>query len=321
MVEALTGRYSAALADATEGLRLAEETGQLNPAAHLRGVLAVVAAVQGRAEECREKAGVALNQALAQRLGPHAAIASWALALLDLGAGRPTEAFDRLEALAAAGPGEGNQMVMLMATGDLVEAAVRTQHQAVAAAALERLHVWATDTGAQWAMALTARCRGLLADEGAQDRLFDEALRLHAPGGRPFDTARTQLSYGESLRRRRRRADARKYLRAAHETFERLGASPWAEQAATELLATGETARKRDVSTADQLTPQELQIARFVSQGETNRGIATLLFLSPRTVDYHLRKIFAKLGLSSRAELMRMFLSDPDGVALAGQGP
>ena len=96
------------------------------------------------------------------------------------------------------------------------------------------------------------------------------------------------------------------------------GAGPWAEQAGTELLATGETARKRDVSTADRLTPQELQIARFVSQGETNRGIATLLFLSPRTVDYHLRKIFAKLGLSSRGELMRMFLSDG---AFAGQAP
>jgi DNA-binding NarL/FixJ family response regulator len=164
---------------------------------------------------------------------------------------------------------------------------------------------------------LAARCRGLLANEGDQDPHFAEALRLHAPGGRPFDTARTQLLYGESLRRRRRRADARKYLRSAHETFERLGATAWAEQARSELLASGETARKRDVSTAEQLTPQELQIARFVSQGETNRGIATSLFLSPRTVDYHLRKIFAKLGLSSRAELMRMFLSDN---AFAGQG-
>ena len=133
-------------------------------------------------------------------------------------------------------------------------------------------------------------------------------LRLLGAGcGRP---PRTQLLYGENLRRRRRRADARKYLRSAHETFERLGATPWAEQAGAELLATGETARKRDVSTADQLTPQELQIARFVSEGETNRSIATLMFLSPRTVDYHLRKIFMKLGLSSRAELMRMFLSD-----------
>lgn len=320
MVETMTNRYAAALADATEGLRLAEETGQHNPAAHLRSVLALIAAVQGRAQDCRDLATAALTRAIGQRLGPHAAIASWALALLDLGAGRAHEAFDRLEALAGAAPGEGNQIVMLMATADLVEAAARTQHQAAATAATKKLQWWATDTGAPWANALAARCHGLLAVDSAspddQDRHFAEALRLHAPVGRPFDMARTQLLYGENLRRRRRRADARKYLRAAHETFERLGATPWAEQAGKELLATGETARKRDVGTADQLTPQELQIARFVSRGETNRSIATLLFLSPRTVDYHLRKIFAKLGLTSRAELIRMALTDD---ALGGQ--
>lgn len=309
MVETLTSRYTAALADATEGLRLAEETGQHNPAAHLRGVLALIAAVQGRAQECRDQAGAALTQAIDRRLGPHAAIASWALAALDLGAGRPAEAFDRLEALAAAGPGEGNQIVMLMATADLIEAAVRTQRPPPAAG-IHNLEIWATDTGAPWARALVARCRGLLATDDDRDRHFTEALRLHASAGRPFDTARTQLLFGESLRRRRRRADARKHLRAAHETFERLAATPWAEQAGNELLATGETARKRDVSTTDQLTPQELQISRFVAQGETNRAIATLMFLSPRTVDYHLRKIFSKLGLSSRAELIRMFVSD-----------
>lgn len=154
-----------------------------------------------------------------------------------------------------------------------------------------------------------ARCRGLLAVDGDQDRHFGEALILHAHGGRPFDNVRTQLRFGEYLRRHRRRAHARKHLRSAHETFQRLGAAPWAEQARTELLATGETARKRDVSAVDQLTPQELQIARFVSAGETNRSIATLMFLSPRTVDYHLRKVFIKLGLSSRAELIRMSLS------------
>ncbi len=261
------------------------------------------------------KPAAALTQAIGQRLGPHAAIASWALALLDLGAGRAAEAFDRLEALAAAGPGEGNRIVMLMATADLVEAAIRTQHLAAATAGADRLELWAADTGAPWATALTARCRGLLATDDAQDRHFAEALRVHAPAGRPFDTARTQLLYGESLRRRRRRADARKYLRSAHEAFGRLGATPWAEHAGKELLATGETARKRYVSTTAQLTPQELQITRFVAEGETNRTIATLMFLSPRTVDYHLRKVFTKLGLSSRAELIRLAMTD---AALAG---
>lgn len=315
-VETLSGRYPAALADATEGLRLAEETGQHNPTANLRGVLAMNAAIRGNSEECREHAAMALTQAIGHRLGPPAALASWALALLDLGAGRPVDAFHRLEALAGAGPGEGNRMFMLLATADLVDAAMRAEQPAAAAAGLDQLRVWATDTGAPWANAMVARCRGLFATDGEQDAQFAQALRLHSTVGRPFETARTQLLYGESLRRRRRRADARQYLRSAHETFERLGARPWAEQAATELKATGETARKRDVSTVDQLTPQELQIARFVAQGETNRSIATSLFLSPRTVDYHLRKIFAKLGLTSRAELIRIFLSD---AALAGQ--
>ncbi|MHA7651005.1 helix-turn-helix transcriptional regulator [Mycobacterium sp. ML4] len=309
MVEALTSRYATALADAAEGLRLAEETGQHNPAAHLHAVMAMIASVQGRGQACVDHAESALSQAMSSRLGPHAAIASWSLALLDLGAGRSEEAFDRLEALARAAPGEGNQMVMLMATADFVEAAVRARRREAAAESLTTLQAWVRDTGAPWAGALVARCHGLLAGDGDQDQQFTEALRLHAQGNRPFDTARTQLRYGENLRRRRRRAQARKYLRAAHESFQRMGAAPWAERARTELLATGETARKRDDGAADQLTPQELQIARFVSAGETNRSIATLMFLSPRTVDYHLRKIFVKLGLSSRAELIRMSLS------------
>jgi DNA-binding NarL/FixJ family response regulator len=107
------------------------------------------------------------------------------------------------------------------------------------------------------------------------------------------------------LRRRRRRADARVHLRAAHERFEGLGLAAWAELARTELRATGETARKRDPSTAGQLTPQEVQIVRIVGEGATNREVAAQLFLSPRTVDYHLRKVFTKLDVSSRAELIR----------------
>jgi DNA-binding NarL/FixJ family response regulator len=174
-----------------------------------------------------------------------------------------------------------------------------------------RLQSWAANTTAPWAHALVLRCRALLAaDDDDADRLFSEALELHASGGRPFDTARTALMFGARLRRRRRRAEARKHLRTALETFERLGATPWAEQARAELLATGETARKRDVSTLTQLTPQELQIARLVAAGSTNKTIAAQLFLSPRTVDYHLRKVFSKLGLSSRVELVRLSLDD-----------
>jgi ATP/maltotriose-dependent transcriptional regulator MalT len=196
-LEMWTGRYAPAAANATEGLRLAVETGQVNPAAHHQSVLAWIAAVQGREQDCRDAAGAALARGIAHRLGPQAAIASLALAMLDV---------------------------------------------------LER------------------------------------ALALHAGSGRPFDAARTELLFGESLRRRRRRSRARTHLRAACEGFERLGALPWAEQARVELRATGETARRRDPGKISQLTPQELQIVRLVGDGGTNREIAAQLFLSPRTV-------------------------------------
>jgi len=310
-IEMFTGRYVTATTNATEALRLATDTGQDNPAAHARSVLAWLAAVQGRDAECVELANAALTHAIGLRLGPHAAIATWALAHLDLVSGRPEQAYDRLKALAAAAPGEGNQMVSLWATPDLVDAATHIGRETSAEPALARLQVWAANTDAAWTHALVARCRAqLTADDDESDRLFTDSLELHAGGGRPFDMARTSLLFGARLRRRRKRAEARKHLRGALETFERLGATPWAEHARAELLATGETARKRDVSTLRQLTPQELQIARLVAGGATNRTIAAQLFISPRTVDYHLRKVFSKLGLSSRHELVRLSLHD-----------
>jgi DNA-binding CsgD family transcriptional regulator len=306
-LEGWTGRFAAGTANGTEGLRIATETGQENPAAHLRAVLAWSAAAHGREDECRELAAAAHGHAIGHRLGPAAGIASWALGLLDLGAGRPEQARDRLATLAAAGPGESHPMVGIFSAADLVEAAVRAGDQPTAREALARLTTWAGHTGSIWGAALVLRCRGLL---GAED-CFAEALALHPQGGRPFDAVRTRLLLGEALRRRRKRTEARGHLRAAHEGFERLGLTRWAELAATELRATGETARKRDPSTTEQLTPQETQIVRIVGEGATNREVAAQLFLSPRTVDYHLRKIFTKLHVSSRAELIRMAAGDP----------
>jgi ATP/maltotriose-dependent transcriptional regulator MalT len=310
-LEMWTGRFTSAAAHATEGLRLARDTGQDNPACHFLAVLAWIAAVRGREEECRELATDALAHAIGHRLGPQAAIASWALAMLDLGGGRPAEAYSRLEALADAGPGEGHAIVKVFAAADLVEVAVRTGRAERARTALAALEAWTGHVGAPWSRALVGRCRGLLAPPAEADGHFTAALAEHARGGRPFDAARTALVYGESLRRRRKRAEARTHLRAACEAFERLGAAPWAESARVELRATGETARKRDPSTVSQLTPQELQIVRLVAEGATNREVAGQLFLSPRTVDYHLHKVFTKLGLSSRAELVRLSLQDP----------
>jgi DNA-binding NarL/FixJ family response regulator len=160
-----------------------------------------------------------------------------------------------------------------------------------------------------WTIALAARCRGLLSHGEQAERWFLEALRLHAGGDRPFDRARTELVYGEFLRRERRRIDAREQLRSALAGFEQFRAEPWAERARTELRATGETARKRDPGTIDQLTPQELQIAELVAEGISNKDVAAQLFLSPRTVEYHLHKVFAKLGIASRSELIRQGVS------------
>ena len=239
------------------------------------------------------------------RSGVPAAEASHALALLDLGLGRPAEAFERLHVLAVAAPGAGHPRLSHLYVADLVEAAVLAGRTDAAEAALSAFERWIEHSNAPPMLALLARCRGLLAAGEAAATHFAAALRLHAGHDRPFERARTELLYGETLRRARRRLEARAHLRAALETFERLGAAPWEERARRELRASGETARKRAPST-DELTPQELQIARFVSEGATNRQIAAQLFLSPRTIDYHLRKIFRKLDISSRAELIRL---------------
>jgi DNA-binding CsgD family transcriptional regulator len=143
----------------------------------------------------------------------------------------------------------------------------------------------------------------LAAPDAHIDDLFAAALACHAHTLDGYETARTSLAYGSRLRRARRRADARPQLRLALATFEKLGARPWADLAAIELEATGETVRRRDQNEAAALTPQELQISLLLAEGKTTREVATALFLSPKTVEYHLRKVYTKLGIRSRAEL------------------
>ena len=149
--------------------------------------------------------------------------------------------------------------------------------------------------------AVAERCRALVAGDDEFDARFARALELHGSAW-PFARARTELCYGERLRRAGRRVDARVQLRAALETFERLGARPWAERAADELRATGERIARRDPTAAEQLTPQELQIALTVARGATNREAGAALFLSPKTIEFHLGRVYRKLGLRSRAE-------------------
>jgi DNA-binding CsgD family transcriptional regulator len=304
--EFATAHYESALADAAEGLDLAREAGLERSAAMHLAVVAKVRAVQGHAERCREAADEALRIASRHGLGLPAANATTALALLELGTGRPEDALARLSALSTAGPGAGHPLVSLLAVPDLVEAAVRSGTPERAAAAVEHYGHWASATALPSALAALARCRGLLACSAEAQEQLEAALALEAGGERPFEQARTALLLGELLRRERRRIDARPYLRDALETFVRLGTTPWAERAAGELRASGETARRREVTTREDLTPQERQIARLVSEGATNKQVAAALFLSPKTVEYHLGKVFLKLGIASRAELARL---------------
>jgi DNA-binding CsgD family transcriptional regulator len=143
----------------------------------------------------------------------------------------------------------------------------------------------------------------MLADDGEVAETFEQALAHHERTVDVFETARSRLVYGERLRRARNRVTAREQLRVALEVFDRLGALPWAERARAELAATGETLRRRDPTTIDELTPQELQIALLLASGKTTREAAAALFLSPKTIEYHLRRVYLKLGIHSRTEL------------------
>jgi DNA-binding CsgD family transcriptional regulator len=300
----LTGQFGVGT-EAEEGLRLAREAGLPHAASLHLSVLAWLAAVKGRDEECRALAAEVREEAPVTGLALANSIAEWGVALLDLGVGRPEETVTRLVALSSAPPGVGQPYFVLSSAPDLVEACVRTGRNDTARTAFAVLEEFARPGAPTWALALAARCRALLAEGPEAEREFSKALHTHSQSPNPFSLARTELLYGEFLRRERRRTDAREQLRAALDAFESLGAEPWAERARVELRATGETARKRDASTIDELTPQELQIARLVGEGHSNKEVAAQLFLSPRTVEYHLRKVFAKLGIASRAELIR----------------
>jgi DNA-binding CsgD family transcriptional regulator len=309
-VELVAGRYDAAAATASEGLRLASDTGDDTSACRHLATLAHLAALRGEEDTCRGRAAEALDRAAARGLGLPATLAGAALALLELGLNRPAEALGRLQRLLVAGPGAGSPFFSVYTVPDLVEAAVRAGQPDAATAPLAAFEQLATMAGTRELLAQLARCQGLVGPDEAAAGHFEEALALHDGQGRPFELARTELAYGEALRRARRRGQARAHLRSALETFQRLGAIPWAERAGAELRATGERARRRDPGALRQLTPQELQIVRLVGEGGTNREIGAQLFLSHRTIDYHLHNVFVKLGVSSRAELIRLQLAD-----------
>lgn len=308
--EMRAGRHSRARAHAREGLRTALLTARSNTAAHHRAVLALTASVEGEAEETAEQAGAALATARRHGLEQTRTLAEWALARADLGRGRPEAAAARLRGLVR--PEGGHFAVRPLLMPCFVEAAALAGRIEDAIPVADEFEAWAGFGLDRAAAAQLARCRALLAAAEAPvdtvETLYRRALELHAGDTGDYERARTQLLYGDWLRRRRRPRDARAVLREALHGFERCGARAWAARARAALRAAGEApaAPVEPGGAPLPLTPHQLRIAGYVATGATNREVAQALSISVRTVDHHLRNIFAALGVRSRVELARL---------------
>ncbi|RAY11235.1 helix-turn-helix transcriptional regulator [Actinomadura craniellae] len=300
------GHYPAAVATSLDGLRLARAAGQRNSAIDHLARLAVVAAMLGDRETALLRLRAVGDQPTARGLVRADGLSAWALACLDLIEDRHSDAAVRLRPLL--GVRQVHPTVGMMAVPHFVEAAVHCGREEPAGRVLRIYERWARSTGCLVRQALAERCRALLAgDDTDAERHFQEALRLHHRTEAAFELAKTELLYGHRLRRGRRPKDARGHLRNALRTFEQHDADHWADRARSELRAAGESVQSEAEPALDTLTPQQLQISRLVSEGATNREIAAQLVLSPRTIDHHLRNIYAKLGIRSRVELSRHF--------------
>jgi DNA-binding CsgD family transcriptional regulator len=234
----------------------------------------------------------------AEDAGRATALTEYAKAVLYNGLGR----YEHAVAAAQRACSQEDPGLFSWARLELVEAGARGDARAVATDALRHLEE-RTRAGTDWELGGWARSAALLSDGSAAEALYREAIERFDRGRVAVHLARAQLVYGEWLRRKHRRVDAREQLRAAYQTLSGIAAEAFAERARRELLATGETARRRTDDTRDVLTPQEAQIARLAQDRLSNPEIGAQLFISPRTVEYHLRKVFAKLGISSRKEL------------------
>jgi DNA-binding CsgD family transcriptional regulator len=261
-----------------------------------------LAGLRGQEAKASELINGVITHAMAGGQGTALQYAHWANSVLMNGLGR----YEGARAAAVEASEHAPELhIASWALSELIEAATRTENSELAKRALTRLgeHTEACDS--DWALGIHARSRALLSEREAAEPLYGEAIeRLSRTRLRP-ELARTHLLYGEWLRRQRRRVDARAQLRTAHDLFVTIGMEAFAERAKGELLATGETVRKRTVDTRDELTPQELQIARLARERLSNPEIGARLFLSPRTVEWHLRKVFTKLDIQSRQELSR----------------
>ncbi|MGC0415135.1 ATP-binding protein [Embleya sp. AB8] len=302
--EVFESRHTDALATATEALQIAQDSGQQQWVSQFESVLAYLAGISGDEEAAHQHAEAALAGGVGSAMPAGAPWSAWALGLLDLGLGRPESALNRLERLGR--EPIRHHICATRAIPDLVEAAVRSGTPERAHEPLTRFEQWARRAGQPWADALVLRCHALLAADDVAEKLWLAALDRHESERRPLERARTELLYGEWLRRLRRKTDARDRLRTALAEFDRLDARSWADRTRTELGAIGGSATpqgRQPSGVLASLTPQELQITRLAAQGLSNRDIAAQLFLSPRTVGHHLYKAYPKLGIASRTEL------------------
>ena len=298
-----TNRWPLARALYEDAMRVARETAQLTWLAGQVSGLAWLNALEGRAEECRSAAAEGLQLSETFGMGLYKAWTMIALGLVELGLGHAeqalrhlTECSDFLQQTSINDPD-------LSPAPDAVEALIRLGRESEARLVAEGYAAAAEAKRQPFALARATRALAMLADDQHFAGLFEVALRHHESTLDSFERARTQLHYGERLRRTRKRVEARKQLRAAQRAFDELGAVPWSERAGSELEASGETARIRDDRFRRQLTPQELQVALTLAEGTTTREAAARLYLSPKTVEYHLRHVYDKLEIRSRDEL------------------
>jgi DNA-binding CsgD family transcriptional regulator len=269
-----------------------------------------LAAYRGKETEAFALTEASVSEASVRGEGSRLAAAEWANAVLNNGLGRYQQA---LGAAQRASECRWELAFNNWALSELIEAAARTRMAEPAASAYRWLSDMTGASGTDWALGIEARCRALLSDGKAAAGLYREAIERLGCTRVRVELARAHLLYGEWLRRERRRVDAREQLRTAHEMFVAMGVEAFAERAERELLATGEHVRKRVVETREDLTAQEGQIARLAREGVANAEIGARLFISRRTVEYHLSKVFTKLGISSRHELERVLPAEPSG--------
>jgi DNA-binding CsgD family transcriptional regulator len=298
-----TNRWPLARANFEDAMRVARETTQPTWLAGAIAGIASIDGLEGRAEECRAHAAEARQLSKSLGMGVFEAWAMIAEGMLELGLGHPEESLRHLSACAEFLITIAVSDPDLSPAPDIVEALVRLGRDAEARTIAVSYRLEAEAKGQPFALARAERALALTAHDGQFATHFESALQHHASTTDTFERARTQLYYGERLRRARKRIDARKQLRAALKSFDELGAAPWAERALTELQASGETARVRQDTYRQQLTPQELQVAMTLAEGATTREAAARLYLSPKTVEYHLRHVYDKLEIRTREEL------------------